>query len=182
MKRTIILLLLSLAFQAGHAISIDRFFKKYKRAAGIEYQAMKNVRAELARQMGVDPDTDISIDVENDTLLDLQKQTFQQALGTLLQADLKNKESIMGLRQVQVTQAVEKTVKAMSADLKALEIGSDYEEVFSAQGANGSWHIYLKEVGPFYEVLAISTETVALALITGIKKSSLNALLKHQKK
>lgn len=181
MRRIIIILLAALTCQAGQAISIDRFFKKYKKAAGVEYTAYKNIRAEFARQMGMDTDVDMTIEVDSDTLLAPHMQTFQQALGAIMQADLKHKDSKAGLRQVEVSEVVEKTVTAMTADLKALEIGRDYEEVFSAQTENGNWHIYLKEVGPFYEVLVTSTEHLALAQITGIKKSSLSALLKLKK-
>ena len=181
MKRIIILLLVALTCQAGRAISIDRFFKKYKKAAGVEYTEYKNIRAELARQMGVDADADITVSVEHDTLLVQSMQTFQQALGIIMQADIKHKDSKVSMRQVELSEAVEKTVTAMTADLKALEIGNEYEDVFSAQTENGNWHFYIKEVGPFYEVLVTSTESLALAQITGIKKSSLNALLKQKK-
>ena len=182
MKRIIILLLVVLTCQAGRAITVDRFFKKYKKAAGVEYTEYKNIRAYLARQLGMDADVDMTVEMESDTLLAPHVQTFQQALGSIVQADLKHKDSMASLRLVEVSEVVDKTVTAMTADLKALEIGSEYDEVFSAQTENGSWHIYLKEVGPFYEVLVTSTEHLALAQITGIKKSSLSALLKLKKK
>ena len=138
MKRIIILLLMVLTCQAGRAITVDRFFRKYKKAAGVEYTEYKNIRADFARQMGMDADVDMTIEVDSDTLLAPHMQTFQQALGAIMQADLKHKDSKAGLRQVEVSEVVEKTVTAMTADLKALEIGNEYEEVFSAQTENGN--------------------------------------------
>lgn len=183
MKRIIILLLVALTCQAGRAISIDRFFKKYREVPGVNYQDIKDLRTNMVGVIPEGVDT-VEISWQMDTIEGLNLATFQHWLNNMVGSEAMRPECKVGIRQIETAQAGAKTLKAMVHDLERLKLDSTYQHLFSTHGGDGDWHAYLKDMGNYCEIImvVVCAGQVGLAEITGLRSSCIHSLLHQQKK